>query len=77
MNKRKILKCQHTNVQKIKRFLVGKENVKKGTKKKQRCVTCCSLAPGQSRSSLIFQLVLHFYTPAYPIQQPNKTVLQG
>lgn len=75
---KKNFKCQTTNVQKIKRLLVGKENVgKKGIKKKQRCVTWRSPAPGQNRGSFMFQLVLHIYTPVYPIHQPNKTALQG
>lgn len=58
MNKRKNFKCQTTNAQKIKIFLVGRENVEKRNKEKAKM--CCLLFSGSWAEQRIIYLSISF-----------------
>lgn len=64
MNKRKNLNVK-LNAQKIKTVLYWQRKCwgkKQRNKEKQRCVTCCSMAPGWSSGVfIIFQLILKLH----------------
>lgn len=66
MHKRKILNAK-LNTQKINTVLYWQRKCwgekKRRNKEKQRCVTCCSMAPGWSSGVfIIFQLILKLHT---------------